>query len=357
MKYLIFPRSWKKSFKLSVILVSFLAGLVGCNGSSNDNSDTVVVIVSGGDAISPFTTNDLYCQQGTAAGSTDTYIREALIKQGYTVFTSPAATGLGEASSDSGYMGFSDCPVVLPASMTVDENGDIDIAGQHLATFLKYLNTEYGVTTVNLVGHSMGGLFSRAAIRQLQEEGYPITIRSLTTVGTPWQGAIAGDYAAGLVPLSDCGDNQLCQETFRQFKKEVDAGAIAGREVTRKYLMGHNGWNNRQGNVLAGIPVVLLSGDRFTLEDGSVYVWPNDGLVTPPSAFAQDISDTVLPHRKCIPFNDTHSLYFSAAAELKLGTALTADPYALKEIIEAIESADTALETPNRIGCPEPTDS
>jgi triacylglycerol lipase len=336
-------------------LVAAVAGMIGCNGSSsNDNADQVVVIVSGGNAISAFTTPDLYCQQGTAAGSTDTVLREELLNAGFTVYTSPANAGPGQATSDPGFLGFSDCPVVLPASMTVDATGDIDIAGQHLMNFLNYLNTEYGVTAVNLVGHSMGGLFSRSAIRQLQEQGSPITVRSLTTIGTPWEGAIAGDYAVGSIPLSSCAGNEICEVTFTEFKKLVDAGAIAGREVSAKYLTGPNGWNQRQGNALAGIPVVLLSGDRFMVEGGDPYVWPNDGLVTPPSALAKNVSDTILPHRKCIAYNDTHSLYFSAAAKLDDSTALTADPNAINAVIDAIENADTALETPNRIGCPAP---
>lgn len=340
------------------VLLAAVAMAVGCNGGgSNDNSDQVVVIVSGGNAISPFTTADLFCQQGTAAGSTDTVLREELLNAGFTVYTSPANAGPGQVTSDPGFEGFSDCPVVLPASMTVDATGDIDIAGQHLANFLKYLNTEYGVTTVNLVGHSMGGLFSRSAIRQLQEQGAPIAVRSFTTIGSPWEGAIAGDYAVGTIPLSSCAGNKLCEGTFIAFKELVDAGALAGREVSAQYLVGPNGWTERQGNVLAGIPVVLLSGDRFMVEGGDPYVWPNDGLVTPPSALAKDISDTVLPHRKCISYNDTHSLYFSEAAELNPDTALTADPSAINAVIEAIENADTALQTPNRIGCPAPSGS
>lgn len=344
------------TMNLGALCVGVCLGLTGCSGSSNStNPDQVVVIVSGGNAISPFTSPDLSCQQGSPAGSTDTVLRQELLNAGYTVYTSPANAGPGQVLSDPGFLGFSDCPVVLPSSMTVDATGDIDVAGEHLARFLSYLNTEYGVTTVNLVGHSMGGLFSRAAIRVLQQQDSPIKIRSLTTLGTPWQGAIAGDYAVGSTPLSSCAGNELCEETFISFKKLVDAGALAGREVTRKYLTGPGGWNERQGNVLAGIPVVLLGGDRFQLEGGDPFVWPNDGLVIPPSAFAVDVPDTVLPHRRCTSYYDTHSLYFSAAAKLKDQTALTADPHVIDAVIDAINSADTALETPNRIGCPPPT--
>ena len=43
-----------------------------------------------------------------------------------------------------------------------------------------------------------------AAFRMLQQTGSPVRIRSLTTVGTPWQGSFLSDYANGITPLSDC---------------------------------------------------------------------------------------------------------------------------------------------------------
>ena len=54
-----------------------------------------VVIVSGGAAVSPFTTPTQACGSGLAAGNTDTALREALLKAGHQVFTSPAAAGEG----------------------------------------------------------------------------------------------------------------------------------------------------------------------------------------------------------------------------------------------------------------------
>ncbi len=51
--------------------------------------------------------------------------------------------------------------------MTINAVGRVDDAGVALAAFLRWLADEREVGSVDLVGHSMGGLFSRAAIREL----------------------------------------------------------------------------------------------------------------------------------------------------------------------------------------------
>ena len=63
------------------------------------NATHAVVIVSGGDAISPFTTPTDGCAAGQAAGSTDTALRDALLGAGIPVFTSPANAGPGRPAS------------------------------------------------------------------------------------------------------------------------------------------------------------------------------------------------------------------------------------------------------------------
>jgi triacylglycerol lipase len=71
----------------------------GCSWGDNETDRKpeghAVVVVSGGDATSPFTTPEQACATGLAAGNTDTAIREFLLKQGYTVYTSPAMAGRG----------------------------------------------------------------------------------------------------------------------------------------------------------------------------------------------------------------------------------------------------------------------
>ena len=87
-----------------------------------------VVIVSGGDAVSPFTTPDQACGSGLAAGNTDTGLRADLLAHGYTVYTSPAMAGRGPVVDQDGFGAFGDCPVVLPDLMTVDSTGSMQVA-------------------------------------------------------------------------------------------------------------------------------------------------------------------------------------------------------------------------------------
>jgi triacylglycerol lipase len=313
-----------------------------------------VVIVSGGNATSPFTTPDQACATGLAAGNTDTALREYLLKQNYTVYTSPAMAGRGQVVDQTGFGPFGICPVTLPENMTVDSTASIDTAGEHLARFLNWLHTEKGVTDVDFVAHSMGGLYSRAAIRVLTSTNSPVHVRSLTTLGTPWQGSYLSDYANGVLPLTDCLGDKLCEASMKAMKDEVlRLMAGSGREVNQAYLMGATGWNEFQSGVLDKIPVVLIGGKKFTMP-GTVNpaVWPNDGLVALRSALATDIADSVLPHRSCHTFDDTHSIFVSNEAKLDWNIALTWDPQVLDVVHQAIENAPKALDAPNRQGCP-----
>jgi triacylglycerol lipase len=334
-------------------------GNEGASSPSSDpggSSDRAVVIVSGGAAVSPFTTPNAACTAGLAAGNTDTFLREHLLGQGMRVFTSPAMTGDGPVQDQTGFGAFGDCPEALPAEVTVNSVGDIDLAGEHLARFFSYLNTEYGIKTVDIVGHSMGGLFSRSAIKVVKATDSPVAIRSLTTLGTPWQGTFLGDYANGSLGLEACDGDAFCEQSMKAFKSAADQSSIgSAQEVTVNYLAVPEGWNDRQGAQLDGIPVVLLGGDVFTGSDKEgalAQVWPNDGIVALESAFAAQVTDVVLPHRKCVTLPNTHSIYVSDAGKLGWDTALTWNDQSGSAVVEAINGADTALETPNRDGCP-----
>jgi triacylglycerol lipase len=295
-----------------------------------------VVIVSGGAAVSPFTTPTEACGAGLAAGNTDTYLREGLLAAGHRVFTSPARIGAGIVTEDTGWGGFSDTPTPLPAEMTVNSVGDIDEAGQSLSRFLGYLHESYGVAEIDIVAHSMGGLFSRAAIRVLREARSPLAVRTLTTIGTPWTGGFSADYAAGDIPLAECNGDPACEMSMKEFAKLVETSSEgAGEEVTAAYLAGPGGWNERQGDALAGIPVVVIGGDYFSAS-GNPQVWPNDGLVALRSALAEDVPETVLAARELHTFPDVHSIYFSHVLELEWDRALTWDPDVLALVRRAI---------------------
>jgi hypothetical protein len=335
--------------------------LAGCSHAGTEQkrqASTAVVIVSGGDATTPFTGPDQACATGLAAGNTDTALREYLLGKGYTVYTSPAMAGRGQVVDQTGFGPFGVCPITLPENMTVDSTGSIDTAAEHLARFLNWLHTDRGVNEVDFVGHSMGGLYSRAAIRVLASTNSQLKVRSLTTIGTPWQGSYLSDFANGLIPLSDCKKDTFCETSMKGMSDEVKRlMAGSGREVNQSFLMGKSGWNEYQSGVLNDIPVVLIGGKKFNApkssSEGPVNsaVWPNDGIVALQSALAKDISDPVLAHRRCFTFDDTHSSYVSNLAGLEQKTALTWDPQVLEVVHNAIDDAPKSLDGPNRQGC------
>ena len=335
-------------------------------------SQRAVVIVSGGDAVSPFTTPGGACRIGFAAGNTDTELRRFLLLKGHRVFTSPAMDDRGPVRENLGpdpLMAFANCPPALPPSMTVNSTGDIDLAGQRLAQFLLYLHRQYGIREVDLVGHSMGGLYSRAALPALRDLGNPVRIRSLTTLGTPWQGAVVGDYVIGKRSLADCYGNRFCELFLQSFKPLAD-GLVSGsgQQGSYQYLQvprpHGGGWNQAQVGQLNGIPVSLIGGAWFQAPKGvqaDPLMYPWDGLVSKASALAVNVSDSVLPHRRCLALPLTHSIFVSAKFSGKpvpdpadFNNALTWNPKALAAVETALQQADTALTTPNRQGCPTP---
>ncbi len=324
--------------------------------TSEGSPSRAVVVVSGLASASPFTTPDKACTVGLAAGSSDTALREQLSSKGHTVYTAPAMAGHGQVADQTGFGGFAACPAALPENMTIDTTGSIDLAGEHLARFIGYLHADRAVDEVDLVGHSMGGLYARAAIRALSDSNTPVKVRSLTTIGTPWQGSYLSDYANNTVPLSDCLTDQFCESQMKGFAKDITAVYVSGsaREVGQAYLMGPRGWNQVQAGALEKIPVTLIAGVRFTRPGpANAAVWPNDGIVALRSALAVDIDDAVLPHRRCHTFDDTHSDFVSTLANLSADTALTWDPRVLDVVSGAINDAPTALDEPNRQGCPD----
>ena len=68
--------------------------------------------------------------------------------------------GRGQVVDQTGFGPFGVCPVTLPENMTVDSTGEHRPGRRTSGRFLNYLHSEKGVTEVDLVGHSMGGLYS-----------------------------------------------------------------------------------------------------------------------------------------------------------------------------------------------------
>lgn len=294
-----------------------------------------VVLVSGGAAVTPFTDPDRAARTGLAAGNTLTALRAHLLDRGVSVFTAPARMGVGEVREDAGWQGFADVPVVLPAELTVNAVGEIDAAGAALAAFLRWLAEDRGLTSIDLVGHSMGGLFSRAAIRELRTGGP--TVSRLVTLGTPWDGSLLGDVLSDEVSLSDAhGDPATTQilERSRAYAAENSQGAAD--QVSRRFLRG---WNAAQVGVLDEVQVTAVGAGHFGSADRPRQLWPHDGLVSQQSARADEVPSAVLPHVTRHTFaGDVHSIFFADAFGLPWERAITWDPAVFTVVDEAISA-------------------
>ena len=313
-------------------------------------SNRAVVIVSGGAAISPYTTPHKACMTGYAAGNTDDFMRSYLLNKGLRVFTSPAMTGRGKVVEQSGDGGpFANCPTALPDHMTVNSVGDIELAGVHLANFVNYLGRVYGIKQVDFLGNSMGGLFSRSAIQYLQKTRSTVKVRSLTTLGTPWEGAPFANSKDPANPLSACDGFLICEEVLAVF------GAYAPIILVETKTPEMIALNNYSADVLKTIPVTLVGGDAFTKSGGDSAIWPNDGIVNLSSALAQDVPNSVINHRRCYLFEGgTHSIYISNLASLPEDSSITWNNTVGSWVYRAIQEAGSALSQPNRQGCPAP---
>lgn len=326
---------------------------IGALPASADEPNRAVVLVSGTAATTPFTTPTQACTTGYSAGNTWAYLRDYLVDRGYKVYTAPASIGgVKVTETDDEYAGpFGDCPAQLPASMTMNAIGTVDQSGSSLARFIQYLNSQYGITSVDVVGHSLGGLFGRAGIREVQLNGIPVKVRSYTTLGSPWDGTQVANITDLKKPLKGCDGQKVCEGFI---------GALLtapGIEILIANLSPKNEpvWNQSQIGVLDGIPTTLVAGTYFTKKGGNKNRWPNDGVIERTAALATNTPNAVIPHRTCVQFPFTHSIYVSKAVGIPDRTALTWNPKVGEVLVRAFDGADTALTKPNRVGCPAAT--
>lgn len=341
------------SVTAAAILVVTAIGL-GVPAQATPDS-RAVVIVSGGAAISPFTTPDAACETGPdggptfyAAGSTDSFMRSYLLRKGHQVFTSPAMAGRGKVIEQPGVGGpFHHCPKALPAYMTVNSAGDIELAGIHLANFVNHLHDTYGITQVDFVAHSMGGLYSRSAIAYLQATKSPVQVASLTTMGTPWDGAIFTDSPDPNNQKAACDGFAVCEALLDVFAASAPVVLI---ELSASQSAALNAAN---AGVLKNIPVTMIAGNAFKKPQSTSDIWPNDGVVAIPAALATQTTDNVINHRRCYLYEGgTHSVYISERSGMPDGTAITWNTTVGGWVDQAIRTSGKAMNTKNRVGCP-----
>ncbi|MFI0431806.1 MAG: esterase/lipase family protein [Candidatus Nanopelagicales bacterium] len=345
---------------LPLLLLAACGSGGGASPSASSSAATApaghaVVLVSGLATQTPYTTTTEKCLTGLSAGNSVSALRDSLIAAGNQVYTAPAQAGPGQVTSTTGIGPSSDCPAPLPADVTIDTTASIDAGGDRLAAFLTYLREQHGVTAVDLVGHSMGGLFARAAVGDSSGLAGGVEVESLTTLSTPWTGAYPADYAEGTLPLSVCGTELTCLQVLPDYKtklSEPEGPQGAANAIGTQDLQGPAGWNVAQGPDLDGIPVTLIAGEYHTLPGGDANVWPNDGIVARSSGLAQGISGAPLMVRACVVRPDVHTIDMAEGAGLPWTAAVTWDPVVLTAVAEAVQApGQSSGASPLGVGC------
>lgn len=297
------------------------------------------VLMSGGDAVSPFTTPDAACTIGLAAGNTNTALRDYLLSKGHAVFTAPAQNGRGVVvdADPASFGAFGGQPEVLGELVTVNSTADIDLGGEHLVRFVQLLHERYGIDEVDFIGHSNGGLFARSAIRTMNLLQVPVRTRSLTTLASPWMGTLPLRWAEGEIPDAEVMDQEFSAKMAVALKDHVRTSDMGlAPENTYHYLVGEGAWNEFQIGALDTVPVYAIGGTFFEDPDGDPELWPNDGLVTSFSAQAKGLPAQVAPNLVTRTFPVTHSIFISNLIGQPWETGMTWNPAVMTSVHDFI---------------------
>lgn len=310
-----------------------------------------MVLVSGTGSVTPFTTPTEACTKDFSAGSTYAYLRDALVDEGFAVYTAPVMaaktpvpTELAEAQGGP----FAGCPEQLPLEVTIDSIESPELGGQALAAFLAYLNTEYGITQVDLVAHSLGGIFTRNGIAELQMAGTPVKVRSFTTLGSPWEPVMPA--VPPYKPKQACDGLAICMAFVKQLMVMPSVKEIVDSFQPEAF----NPWSQSLAGSLDDIPVTLVAGTYYTKPQGRADKWPNDGIVQFSAATARSVSDAVLPIRACFVEPGVHSGWVAERVGEDASLGINWNETTTQIIATTIRNAGTPSQFPNRLGCPPP---
>lgn len=257
-------------------------------------SGNAVVLVSGFMSQTPFTTPGNLCSaSGMSSGGTWSVMQTALATAGFPVFTAPETTyDYSTPSSPTpvaitpSTMGLGTCGAAqLPGSMTLNTAGDFDLNSNILANFLEYLNTNYGISQVWLVGHSDGGLWSRGAMDYASYMS-GVTVNSVTTIDTPYTGSFLANTAQD--QTNGCGFlNPSCdalEAILNYFSSSLAQGAALD-EMTSSYMIQ---WNSRMANVAGNTPFYAAS--AIGLNDPDAFDTLSSGTGTQPFYNPNDVA-------------------------------------------------------------------
>lgn len=277
-----------------------------------------VVLVSGYNSATSFTTPEPACEgrEGDTWSNPDGPAA-ALRTAGFAVFTAPVRHGsdpLGPPCAPGA------TPVPPPAD-SIDSFGDNDDNGAALASFLAFLADEYGVERAQLVAHSDGGNWSRAAMTQGSAFA-GLDVRSLTTLGTPYTGSMIADIGTelrnGRCDFSDRSEQDLCQALIFVVRRIYgQMGPTTIEQLTHTYL---ERWNREQA--IGSCPVTTIAGTGVDLDFIPFsYYNPSDGLVGEASGLAHSALE--LPDFETIPAPGIPNLQFGGTYPVVHAPALS----------------------------------
>lgn len=116
--------------------------------------------------------------------------------------------------------------------------------------------------------------------------------------------------------------------------------------ITTSALQGRGGWNRKQGDDLAGVPVTLIAGDHYRLPG-----WPCGSLAqrllsaATRSALARGIAGATLEVRECLVRPDVHTIGIAEQAGLPWTDAITWDPQVLDAVKQSVRAGDRPGDT------------
>ena len=233
-----------------------------------------------------------------SSGGTWYAMQTALANAGYPVYTAPE-TAYTYASGGTtptpvaitpSTMGMGTCGPQLPSSLTMNTAGDFDINSSIFANFLNYLNTQYGITNVWIVGHSDGGLWSRGAMDYAAFMPNT-TIQSITTIDTPYTGSFLAN--TGNDQLTDTcsswdlickGEVDALNGILNYFSSALDQGAALD-EMDSTYMTT---WNQRMAGIPGATPFYAAS--AIGLNDPTTFGLLASGTGTNPFYNPNDIA-------------------------------------------------------------------
>ena len=227
------------------------------------------------------------------------------------------------ALHDPDLAGFADPPAVLPAHLTVDSVGEVESSAACLARFLVHLHGEYGLREIDLIGHSLGGVFSRSAHMQLRAAGAPIAIVSLTSIGTPWLGSFVRHFTREAMPMPEPAAS-FAASIMDDMRK--GGGLVADGDAPVA-------WGSGKEHGLDGLALTRIAG---TYVRGTEEPYPHDCMVSRRSALALDEDPQVFPPAACHEVDAVHSIAFARVMDLPWERSITWDPQVMDVVVNAI---------------------